>query len=140
MEGSMSDEKVVTEIFNQARMDRCTQVFGKIEEHWMKKGFACRVVADGDVNGKSLEDLDKMYFQVGVGDDLTSLPFLDMLVVFSMIADVANKHSPMKDNKDGTHTRQMKIKTAFTESEAFAYLRDIAKNIGIEVVPPTIAK
>jgi|HubBroStandDraft_6_1064221.scaffolds.fasta_scaffold1446337_1 hypothetical protein len=131
----MADQKVVTEIFNEARVKKCMDVFNKIQANWAKHGFACRVMADEDVKGKTLEELDQMYFRVGVGDDLTALPFLDLLVVFEMIANVNNKRAPVVDNQDGTYSQKLKIKTAFTEAEAFAYIKDISEKIGIEVKP-----
>jgi hypothetical protein len=110
-------------------------VFNKIEQHWMRHGFMLRVVTDEDPKGKTIEELDKMYFQMGVGDDLTALPFVDFLVVMELITNVAKNRFPMKDNKDGTHTRQVEIKTAFTEAEAFACLNDVSRKVGIEVKP-----
>ena len=72
-----------SEGFNQQRMVRCAGVFRKLVNNWAKiERFECRAVADESPEGKALDDIAKMCFAVGVGNDLTDLPFVDMLIVF----------------------------------------------------------
>src|ERR1700730_1180393 len=77
----------LSERFNQARMDKCVAVYQGVLNHWMTKGFELRVESDESPEGKTLDELGKMYFDVGAGGQLTSLPFLDMLIVVKMVAD-----------------------------------------------------
>lgn len=118
-----------SESFSQQRMEKCTGVFQQIINHWIETNyFECRIVADEPIEGKTLDELGKMYFAVGVGEKLTRLPFLDTLIVFKMLADHHSKRTKREGMKQ-TFT----VKTAFTEDEAFALLSDIENKIGIEV-------
>ncbi len=128
----MDDDKI-SEQFNQKRMARCTEVYRTIFNHSSeRRRFECRVVADERVDGRSLEELGKMYFDVGAGDTLTTLPFLDMLIVFQMIADQWNKRTEKEGTKENWK-ETFAVKTEFTEDEVFAVLQDICQKIGIEV-------
>jgi hypothetical protein len=95
----------MSEIFNQSRMDRCAKIQRAIMEDWRKtNSFNYTVRATQSVYGISLDELRTHYFSVGVGDDLTELPFTDMLVVFSMIEQecAALTNRPNKPETDFT--------------------------------------
>jgi hypothetical protein len=52
------------------------------------------VVCTEPLAGKTLAELGKLYFSVGVGDDLTDLPLIDLLVVFSLLASAGQRLQP----------------------------------------------
>jgi hypothetical protein len=129
----------LTEVFSQARMEKCLGVYQLIVNNWIKKNqFQCKVVADESLEGKSLEELGKVYFDVGVGGQLTSFPFIDTLVVFSLLRD---KHRLLASGQVPKHgeNEQLKVKTAFSEDEAFELLNEIVTVVGVTIssVPPT---
>jgi hypothetical protein len=125
----------LSERFSQARMEKCVAVYQRVIDHWMAKSFELRIEADESPEGKTLEDLGKMYFDVGAGGQLTTLPFLDMLIVVKMIVD-HNQHRAalQKEIKEsGTAAQQLSVKTEFSEEEAFALLQDVVQKVGIVV-------
>ena len=74
------------EIFNQSRMERCAAIQRAILENWQKTtGLPYTVRATDKVAGLSLPELRLQYFAVGAGEDLTEIPFHDMLVVFVLL-------------------------------------------------------
>lgn len=123
----------LVERFNETRMNRCVGVYQLIVNNWIKRNaFQCKIVVDEPVEGKSLEDLGKLYFDVGVGGQLTSLPFIDTLVVFGLLREkhrqLASGHVP----KSG-ESEQFRVKTAFTEEEAFELLNEIVTIVGVTI-------
>ena len=69
-------------------MEKCLTVFQTLVNHCIKANrFECRVAADESPEGKTLDQIAKMYFSVRVKHDLVELPFMDMLVVFKMLMD-----------------------------------------------------
>ena len=126
----------LAERFNQARMEKCTAVYQQVIERWMAtKRFELQVETDESPEGKKLEDLGKMYFDVGAGEQLTTLPFLDMLVVVKMIIDHNAQSAELQEElkKSGHANQQLLVKTGFSEDEAFALLQEVAQKIGITV-------
>ena len=126
----------MAESFNQSRMNRCIRIQQSILENWQRTTvFEYIVRATESIEGLSLPDLRLQYFTVGVGDDLTDLPFTDTLVVFSMISQAiaalkakvaANekegqiRFSITTDFPDDVATQmlsQMKIETPFDNSK-----------------------
>ena len=107
------------EEFNQARMDRCSRIHQSILENWQRTKILDYVVrAREPVAELSLPELRLQYFSVGVGNDLTDLPFTDVLVVFSMIAQTAAlmRAKVAKNEKEGKF--QFSITTDFSDSNA----------------------
>jgi hypothetical protein len=125
----------ISERFSQARMEKCVAVYQQVVNHWMTKHFELRVETDESPDGKTLEELGKMYFDVGAGGQLTTLPFLDMLIVVKMITDHnEQKTELLKELKQGGEaTQRMSVKTEFTEDEAFALLDDVVQKVGIAI-------
>ena len=75
----------MAEIFNQQRMSKCIEIHRSIMNNWRQTGdFNCTIRATDSVEGITLDELRKRYFAVGVGDDLTEIPFTDLLVILSM--------------------------------------------------------
>src|SRR4051794_24100631 len=107
--------EMLTELFNQKRMDKCAETFRQILNHWLAHSFECRIVADEPLEGKTLDELGKMYLSVGVGENLTELPLLDTLIVIQMLADHNRKQTQRKGNSE-TYT----VKTQFSQDEVFA--------------------
>lgn len=125
----------LSERFSQARMERCAAVYQHIIDHWMSKSFELRIETDESPEGKSLEELGKLYFDVGAGGQLATLPFLDMLVVVRMVVDHNEQRAGLqkKIKEVGEVRERHVVKTEFTEEEAFALLQDIKQKVGIAV-------
>lgn len=93
------------EAFSQSRMDRCGSIHFAIMENWRKaRSLAYTVRATESVSGLNIADLRTKYFSVGVGEELTDLPFTDLLVVFSMIKQTiaaikARSEKPAENSK-----------------------------------------
>ena len=133
----------MVEEFNQSRMNRCVRIQQAILENWQRTTvFSYVVRATESIAGLSLDELRLQYFTVGVGDDLTDLPFTDTLVVFSMLsqsiaalkARVAAKEKEGRirlsittnfpDEVDTEMLSQMKIQTPFDEAKFLSFSVD----------------
>src|SRR5262249_44703394 len=109
------------EVFSQKRMDKCTKVYQQILNNWIStKRLAYRVVPSEDLEGKTLAQMATLYYSVGIGNDLTDLPLLDMLVVFSMLRECYGQRQA-----GDPEPKELRVKTAFTEEEAFELLEGI---------------
>ncbi len=74
------------ELFNQARMERCFDIALAIFKNWMESGrFDYTVRPDKNLDGMAIDQLRTEYFTVGVGDNLTDVPFTDLLIIFFVI-------------------------------------------------------
>ena len=114
------------EEFSQARMNRCIRIQQVILEHWQQTRTLEYVVrATESVAGLSLADLRLQYFSVGISSDLTDLPFTDLLVVFSMIAQTAAAMRAKVANNDKTGSFRFSITTDFTDVDALKLLSQI---------------
>lgn len=124
-------KKILSEVFNQQRMDRCVQVQRKIMQKWQEtNSFQYRVVSEKSLEGLTLEELENCYFSVGVGDDLTDLPLIDTLIVFSMISQEHQKLSQRTPALGETEFKiRISVKTQFTEDEVF----DLLEGLRIEM-------
>lgn len=126
-----------SEPFDQKRMARCVGVFQKLADHWTETGqFAFRVIADQSLEDKPYEELAKMRFLVGVGEDLTELSLPDLLTAFKMYQDHCAKQSVRGRRSQHEFTVRYAVKTSFTQPEAMTLLRDITAKVGIEARPP----
>jgi hypothetical protein len=124
----------VREVFNQARMDRAMAVFRTVHNASARAGKPVfKVVSDGPVEGKTLDELKAMYFDVGAGGDLTALPFLDTLVVFGMFV----KQLESLHKGKGPVTRGVMV-TAFTDEVAGRLFDGLKGMFGVAVrsAPP----
>jgi len=115
-----------SEVFNQKRMDRCAVIQQSIMTNWQRTNsftYTCR--ATDSVHGLSLGELRTRYFAVGVEDEVTEIPFHDMLVVFSMIDQECKA---LKNRVDKTATDfqiHYEITTHFPDPEAARLLSEI---------------
>jgi hypothetical protein len=83
------------EIFNQQRMDRCLRLQRLIMDNWRKtNSFQYVVRVTDSIGGESLSELRKKYFTVGIPSNTENIPFIDLLVVFSLIEQ---EHAVLKD-------------------------------------------
>ena len=83
------------EIFNQQRMDRCLRLQRLIMDNWRKTNSFQYIVRVTDaLEGESLGELRKKYFAVGIPGNTEDIPFIDLLVVFSLIEQ---EHAVMRD-------------------------------------------
>ncbi len=107
-------------------MNRCSRIHQLILENWQRtKTLEYVVRATESVAGLSLAELRLQYFSVGVGHELTDLPFTDLLVVFSMIAQtVAAMRAKMAKNEIGG-SFQLSITTDFSDADALTLLSQI---------------
>lgn len=113
------------EIFNQSRMERCAAIHRAILENWQKTNASPYTVrATEAVAGLPLNDLRLQYFAVGAGEQLTEIPFHDMLVVFVMIEQTTAAMRRLDKNATAG-TIQFKISTVFPDEEALRLLSKI---------------
>lgn len=120
----------MSETFNQRRMERCLKIANAIVDNWQRtNSFTYTVRATQPIEGVGLDELRTHYFAVGVGDNLTELPFTDLLVVFSMIEQQtaalrdALKKRPNKSKKD--FRIRYKVTTDWPDEEAIRLLSQI---------------
>src|SRR5581483_11270938 len=114
------------ETFNQKRMDRCLRIATAITENWRKtNSFTYTVRATQAVHGLSLDDLRTHYFAVVVGGDLTDLPFVDLLVVFSIIEQEAAALRTRTDKTAKNFKLSFQITTDWPDEEAVRLLSRI---------------
>ena len=57
------------------------------------------------IHGMAFDDLRRQYFSVGVGDDLSDIPFHDMLLVFSMLEQQLVAFKKFKDKPVGEFSK-----------------------------------
>ncbi len=107
------------EHFNQKRMDKCMKVAGVIIDNFLAtKNFTYTIRATHATNGLSLGDLRKQYFSVGVGNDLTELPFVDTLVVFSFVEQQVQGLLAQSPKTGANFKVQVRITTLWPDEEA----------------------
>lgn len=122
-------EPKLTEIFNQNRMNKCTEVWRRIfNTSSQARAFDCRIVADERLDGKSLDELGKSYLSIGARNAPTRLPFMDALIVFDMF-----KQFNINAQATGKPLEKFKVKTEFSQSEVFELLDDV-RRAGIPIV------
>jgi hypothetical protein len=111
------------EEFNQARMNRCSRIHQLILENWQRTKVLDYVIrAREPLAELPLPELRLQYFSVGVGDDLTDIPFTDLLVVFSMIAQTAALMRAKAARKETEGRFQFSITTEFSDADAVRLL------------------
>jgi putative heme degradation protein len=111
------------EEFSQARMNRCSRIHQLILENWQRTKVLDYVVrARESIAELSLPELRLQYFSVGVGNDLTDLPFTDLLVVFSMIAQTAALMRAKVARNERQGAFQFSITTEFSDPDALTLL------------------
>ncbi len=118
------------EIFSQSRMDRCAEIQRAIMLEWRKTNYFNYVVrATERVSGIELCELRRLYFTVGIGDDVRDIPFHDMLVVFSMIeqeiAASRKRAATPEARNEANFTIKYQISTEFSDEEAVRLLSGI---------------
>ncbi len=113
------------EIFNQSRMERCAAIHQAILENWQKTSTAPYTVrATESISGLPLAEIRLHYFAVGAGDNLTEIPFHDMLVVFVMIERTTAAMRKL-DKQANAGTIEFKIWTVFPDDEVRRLLSKI---------------
>ena len=111
------------ESFSQSRMDRCIRIQQEILSNWQKTTVLdCTIRATESVAGLPLCDMRRQYFSVGVGSELTDLPFTDVLVVYSMIVQAVAALKAKVDSNEKAGRIQFRITTDFSDSDAAAML------------------
>ena len=114
------------ESFSQARMARCSAIHFAIIENWRKtRSLTYTVRATEPVSDLDMADLRTKYFSVGVSEDLTDVPFTDLLVVISMLKQtVAALKSRSANTAEGFQIR-FSITTDFSDDDAASLLYGI---------------
>lgn len=95
-------------------------------DNWRKtKSFTYTVRATQSVEDISLDEFRTHYFSVGVGDDLTDVPFTDMLLIFDMIAKQCEALDNRQDKSKTDFKISYEISTEFSDEEANRLLSGI---------------
>jgi hypothetical protein len=114
------------EVFNQQRIDRCLRIQRLIMDNWRKtNSFQYVVRVTDSVEGASLSELRKKYFTVGVPGTTEDIPFIDLLVIFSLIEQ---EHAVMKDPQYRNQKKfsvNYKVTTDWPDDEAVRLLAGI---------------
>ena len=111
------------ESFSQSRMDRCIRIQQEILSNWQKTTVLdCTIRATESIAGLSLSDMRRQYFSIGVGSELTDLPFTDVLVVYSMIVQAVAALKAKVASNEKAGRIQFRITTDFSDSDAAAML------------------
>ncbi len=116
-----------SEVFNQKRIDRCTEIQRSIMDNWQKtNSFFYIVRATDSVEGCTLDELRKKYFAVGISEDnLQEIPFTDLLVIFLMIIQENAELEKRKGKNEKEFKISYHITTEFTDSQAIQVLSDV---------------
>lgn len=107
-------------------MNRCSRIHQLILENWQRtRALEYVVRATESVAGMSISELRLQYFAVGVGSELTDVPFTDLLVVFSMISQtVAAMRAKVANNETDGRFR-FAITTDFSDADVVTLLSQI---------------
>ncbi|MCH8044177.1 MAG: hypothetical protein IID44_10720 [Planctomycetes bacterium] len=119
--------KKLSEDFSQGRMERAISAAAVIQDNWQKTNqFDYKVTCAEQIEGKSLDELSKLDFAVGIEGNQTHLPLLDMLVLFSYVVAEAEARKKIKTSPEATtYKATVQIKTTFTEEEVRSWLDQI---------------
>ena len=76
-----------SEVFNHKRMERSIGIAKLIVNNCMKEKTygAYAIYATESVANDSFDELRKRYFSIGIPWDMTEIPFMDLLVVLSIV-------------------------------------------------------
>ena len=77
----------ISEVFNKFRKERCFKLFYEIHQRWLS---ACdprdlKIICDTDLDGKHLEELGDVYFEIGFDGNFTKLPLIDTIACFTLL-------------------------------------------------------
>ncbi len=99
-------------------MKRCTAIVSAIFEAWrLTNSFDYVFRATSSIHGKPVDQLHTEYFEVGVGNNVRPVPFIDMLVVM----DAITKQSEAMESRQvlgDSFTVKYQIRTEFSDAEA----------------------
>lgn len=106
------------EVFSKNRMKRCTQIVTAIMQAWKStNSFQYVFRATTSLDGKYVSDLQAEYFDVGVGANIRTIPYIDMLVVMDSIA---KETEALKARRElgGSFKIRYQVCTEFSDAEA----------------------
>jgi hypothetical protein len=122
----MEDRSNSGERLSELRLRRCCEIDSQIMNNWRKTGsLAFTVKATDSIEGISLDELRTRYFAVGVGNRLTEIPFHDMLIVFSLLAEAVKAVQAMKTPTPPESRIVLRIHGDFPDEEALQLLTGI---------------
>lgn len=111
--------------FNLDRFNMCLKVYRQIVDDRLDTGADhARIVADAPIDeGATLPELSTRRFLVGIGEQLTDLEFLDLLIVFEAIRqDTLQRELHRQSNAEGEYKVELSLKPAFEKAHAFSLL------------------
>ena len=110
---------MATEIFNDARMSRCMSLAHDIFEGWCRRGVVDYTARPTQpIDGIELDELRKVYFSVGPDrNNLTDIPFHDMLIVFECLRMLNAGHKRAGQDNAKQYKITFDVTTDFPESE-----------------------
>lgn len=113
------------ETFNQNRMNRCAGIAKQIINKTIKAQEVRYVArATQKVGGMTLDELRMQYFGVGPDrNNLVDVPFIDMLVIFSIVMQQLEDHSKSRGKKE--FTSSMQVTTDWPDEAAARLLSQI---------------
>ncbi len=114
-----------SERFNEKRFQGCMDIRTAIMKNFeTTNSFSYTVRATDSVHGISLDELRKRYFAVGVNDNLTEIPFIDLLVVFSMIEQELEAIRE-REKSSGPSKIKYQVSTQWPDEEAVQILSNV---------------
>lgn len=120
---------MASEVFSQARMNRCMKIYRLIADNWLKK-TRCEYVlkATEPVHNLSLDELRTKYFEVGIEGDTQQVPLIDVLVTFSMLEQEAIARRELKESgkKPSKFSVNMEVTTDWPDDAAVRLLSQLS--------------
>ncbi len=114
-----------SERFSEKRFQKCMDIRTAIMKNWETTNSLSYIVrATDSVHGISLDELRKRYFAVGVNDNLTEIPFIDLLVVFSMIEQELEAIRE-REKSSGPSKIKYQVSTHWPDEEAVQILSNV---------------
>lgn len=118
----------IYDIYAQYSLDRfnmCLGVYRQIVDDRLDTGEDhARIIADAPIaDGVTLGELAERRFLVGIGEQLTDVQFLDLLIVFEAIRqDTLQREQHRQSKAEGDYKVELSLKPAFEKAHAFSLL------------------
>lgn len=118
---------MIVETFNPEIAHRCVTIAMEIFNNWRKTSKLDYIArATAPIHGIQLTDLKSHYFTVGVGEKTTDVPFVDMLAIFTFIAEQNEALRKKMTEPSAKHGKGFKptiqVTSVFSDDDAVALL------------------
>jgi hypothetical protein len=120
---------MASEVFSQARMNRCMKIYRLIADNWrVKNRFEYVVKATEAVHKLSLNELRTKYFEVGIEGETQQVPLIDVLVIFSMIEQesIAMRELEESGKKPSKFSVNLEVTTDWPDDAAVRLLSQLS--------------